>query len=330
MNFYSALVRPLLFRLPAEAAHDVSLRLLGLLAALPLPSAAIPRREVECFGIRFPNPVGLAAGMDKNGVALTVWPRLGFGFVEIGTVTALPQPGNPSPRLFRLPAQRALINRLGFNNEGAERVAARLGHWRSTGRWPGCPVGINLGKSRVVSLEEAAPDYAASFRALREFGDYFVVNVSSPNTPGLRELQAASHLREILRAIARENPERRPVLVKLAPDLPDEQWAGIVAAGEEEGAAGWIATNTTLDHSAIPPGQNQEGGLSGEPLRVRATEVVRKLASLSSLPVIGVGGVSSAASAREKMAAGARLVQLYTGLVYEGPRLPARIVSGLD
>lgn len=330
MNFYSALVRPLLFRLPAEAAHDISLRLLGLLAALPLPSAAIPRREVECFGIRFPNPVGLAAGMDKNGVALPVWPHFGFGFVEIGTVTALPQPGNPSPRLFRLPAQRALINRLGFNNEGAERVAARLGHWRSTGRWPGCPVGINLGKSRVVSLEEAAADYAASFRALREFGDYFVVNVSSPNTPGLRELQAASHLREILRAIARENSERRPVLVKLAPDLPDDQWAGIVAAGEEEGAAGWIATNTTLDHSAIPPGQNQEGGLSGEPLRVRATEVVRKLASLSFLPVIGVGGVSSAASAREKMAAGARLVQLYTGLVYEGPRLPARIVSGLD
>jgi dihydroorotate dehydrogenase len=213
---------------------------------------------------------------------------------------------------------------------GAERVAARLGRWRSTGRWPRCPVGINLGKSRVVSLEEAAADYAASFRALREFGDYFAVNVSSPNTPGLRELQAASHLREILRAIARENSGRRPVLVKLAPDLSDDQWAGIVAAGEEEGAAGWIATNTTLDHTAIPSAQNQEGGLSGEPLRTRATEVVRKLASLSSLPVIGVGGVSSVASAREKMAAGARLVQLYTGLVYEGPRLPARIVSGLD
>lgn len=330
MNIYSALVRPLLFRLPAEAAHDIALRLLGLFSALPLPSAVIPRRGVEGFGIRFPNPVGLAAGMDKNAVALPVWPHLGFGFVEIGTVTARPQPGNPPPRLFRLPAQRALINRLGFNNEGAERVAARLGRWRSTGRWPACPVGINLGKSRVVSLEEAAADYAASFRALREFGDYFVVNVSSPNTPGLRELQAVSHLREILRAIARENSGRRPVLVKLAPDLPDDQWAAIVAAGEEEGAAGWIATNTTLDHSAIPPGQNQEGGLSGEPLRARATEVVRKLAALSSLPVIGVGGVSSVASAREKMAAGARLVQLYTGLVYEGPRLPARIVSGLD
>jgi dihydroorotate dehydrogenase len=208
MSIYSALARPLLFRLPAEAAHEVSVKMLGLAATVLGRSAPLPRgRAVECFGLKFSNAVGLAAGMDKNATALPAWPLMGFGFVEIGTVTAHGQPGNPAPRVFRLPRQRGLINRLGFNNEGAEAVARRLRRWREAGCWPRVPVGINLGKTKTTPLDEAAEDYAASFRQLREFGDYFAVNVSSPNTPGLRELQAAGHLRTILRALARENTE---------------------------------------------------------------------------------------------------------------------------
>jgi dihydroorotate dehydrogenase len=330
MSIYSALARPLLFRLPAEAAHEVSMKMLALAAAVAGRHVSAPAgRAVECCGLRFPNAVGLAAGMDKNAVALPAWPLLGFGFVEIGTVTARAQPGNAKPRVFRLPRQRALINRLGFNNKGAAAVAARLAGWRATGRWPRVPVGINLGKSRVTPLAEAAEDYAESFRLLRDHGDYFAVNVSSPNTPGLRELQAAGALREILRALRRENPAGKPVLVKIAPDLADEDLDDIIAAGEEEGAAGWIATNTTLDHASVPAGQDREGGLSGEPLRARATRVVRQVGQRATRPVIGVGGVADALSAREKLAAGATLVQLYTGLVYGGPALPRRMAAGL-
>lgn len=331
MNIYPALIRPLLFRLSPETAHEATMAALGLAARvfgrnIPVPAGS----PVRCFGVDFPNPVGLAAGMDKNATALPVWPLLGFGCVEIGTVTARAQPGNPKPRVFRLPAQRALINRMGFNNEGAAAVAARLAHWRTSGKWPRVPVGINLGKSRVTALEDAAADYAESFRDLRAFGDYFVVNVSSPNTPGLRELQAAGHLREILRALARENAAGKPVLVKVAPDLADDDIDAIVAAGEEEGAAGWIATNTTLDHRPVPPDRDQQGGLSGEPLRRRSTEVVRRVASIAGRPVIGVGGIGSAESAREKLDAGASLVQIYTALVYQGPMLPRRIARGLQ
>jgi dihydroorotate dehydrogenase len=191
------------------------------------------------------------------------------------------------------------------------------------------PVGINLGKSRVTPLENAAEDYAESFRLLRGHGDYFVVNVSSPNTPGLRDLQAVDHLGGILRALRRENPEGKPVLVKIAPDLAEEDIDAVVTAGEEEGAAGWIATNTTIDHSSVPAGCDEEGGLSGEPLRDRATRVVRRVAGRATRPVIGVGGVAGADGAREKLAAGASLVQLYTGLVYEGPGLPRRVAAGL-
>jgi len=286
-------------------------------------------RPVECLGLRFPNAVGLAAGMDKNATALPAWPLMGFGFVEIGTVTARAQPGNPKPRLFRLPRQRALINRLGFNNEGAAAVAGRLAGWKAAGRWPRVPVGINLGKSRVTPLENAAEDYAESFRLLRGHGDYFVVNVSSPNTPGLRDLQAVDQLCGILRALRRENEGGKPVLVKIAPDLAEEDIDSVVAAGEQEGAAGWIATNTTIDHSSVPAGCDEQGGLSGEPLRERATRVVRRVAAKATRPVIGVGGVSSADSAREKLQAGASLVQLYTGLVYEGPGLPRRMTARL-
>lgn len=330
MSFYSAFARPLFFRLPAETAHELTMRMLALGARVPGLCGARPSgRPVECLGLTFPNAVGLAAGMDKNGTALPLWPRLGFGFVEIGTVTARAQPGNPHPRLFRFPAQQALINRMGFNNEGAAAVAARLAHWRSSGRWPRVPVGINLGKSRVTALADAAGDYAESFRLLREHGDYFVVNVSSPNTPGLRELQAAGHLRGILAALGRENSAGKPILVKIAPDLNDDDIAEVVAAGEDEGAAGWIATNTTLDHRVIPAGADQEGGLSGLPLGPRATEVVRQVRALTGRPIIGVGGVADASGAREKMQAGAALVQLYTALVYAGPGLPRRIARDL-
>ncbi len=330
MSLYTALARPLLFCLPAETAHEVSMKMLALAASILGRSVSVPTgREVDCFGLTFPNAVGLAAGMDKNAVALPAWPLMGFGFVEIGSVTARAQPGNAKPRVFRLPRQRALINRLGFNNEGAAAVAERLARWKASGRWPRMPVGINLGKSRVTPLEHAADDYAESFRLLREHGDYFAVNVSSPNTPGLRELQAVDHLRGILRALRKENPSGRPILVKIAPDLAGEDIDGIVSAGEEEGAAGWIATNTTIDHSSVPAGCDEEGGLSGEPLRDRATRVVRQVAARATRPVIGVGGVSDAGSAREKLSAGAALVQFYTGLVYEGPALPRQIVRGL-
>lgn len=330
MNLYTAIARPLLFRFPAETAHELTMKMLGLAAAVlgrhvPVP----PGKQVESMGLRFPNAVGLAAGMDKNAVALPIWPLLGFGCVEIGTVTAQAQTGNPKPRLFRLPEQGALINRMGFNNEGAAAVARRLESWRRSGRWPRVPVGINLGKSRVTPLDQAPEDYAQSFRTLRDYGDYFVVNVSSPNTPGLRELQAVEHLRLILRALARENAHGKPVLVKIAPDLAKEDIAEIVGAGEEEGASGWIATNTTLDHRAVPPGRDQQGGLSGEPLRVRSTEVLRLVSARATRPVIGVGGISDVASAREKLAAGACMVQLYTALVFGGPMLPRTIARGL-
>lgn len=330
MSLYSAIARPLLFRLAPESAHEFTMQMLGLAARICGRWVATPvgkRREV--FGLNFPNAVGLAAGMDKNGSALPAWPLLGFGHAEIGTVTALAQPGNPKPRLFRLPRQRALINRMGFNNEGAEAVARRLSRWKYAGLWPRVPVGINLGKSKATALEQAALDYAESFRHLREYGDYFVVNVSSPNTPGLRDLQAAGHLRDILRALGSENMSGKPVLVKIAPDLSDDDIRQVVDAGEDAGAAGWVATNTTLDHSSVPPGRDQQGGLSGEPLRARATAVVRLVASVASRPVIGVGGIASAADAADKIGAGAQLVQIYTGLVYGGPGLPRRVERGL-
>jgi len=330
MSLYGALARPLLFRLPAETAHEVSISLLSWAACLFGRHVPAPRgKPVDVCGLRFPNAVGLAAGMDKNAAALPAWPMMGFGFVEIGTVTAQPQPGNPKPRVFRLPKQRALINRLGFNNEGAEAVARRLQHWKSSGRWPRVPVGINLGKSRVTPLENAAGDYAQSFRLLRDHGDYFAVNVSSPNTPGLRDLQQSAQLRAILRALHAENRARKPILVKISPDLAPAQLADLVVCGEEEGIAGWIATNTTTDHASVPPAQDTEGGLSGPPLREKSGRILRELAALTSRPVIGVGGVSDTASARAKTEAGAGLVQLYTGLVYGGPGLPRAIAAGL-
>lgn len=324
---YERVVRPLLFSLDPETAHHLALGSLRIASAFPALLAPLrcfrpPDEPITVLGLKFRNRIGLAAGFDKNGVALPAWEALGFGFVEIGTVTARPQPGNPKPRIFRYPDQQALINRLGFNNDGADAVAARLQTLRARGRWPGIPIGINIGKSKVTPIDAAAEDYLYSFRKLREFADYIVLNVSSPNTPGLRTLQAHDALAELLKAITAENSDTpRPVLLKIAPDLSLDELEQIIGACDAHGISGIVATNTTLDHSAVPPERDQIGGLSGVPLRTRSTEFVRAIRQRTKLPIIGVGGITDAESAREKFAAGAALLQVYTGYIYRGPGL---------
>lgn len=330
MNLYSSLLRPALFRFDAETAHELAMRGLQLTPSAILRAAfgGPPAAPVRVFGLDFPNPVGLAAGMDKNAVAIPAWAALGFGFVEIGTVTAFGQPGNDKPRCFRFPAQHALINRMGFNNEGADAVARRLSLLRSSGHWPAIPVGINIGKSKVTPLTDAPGDYAASFRKLLPYGEYFVINVSSPNTPGLRELQDRDSLAAIVGQL-RDIDSAKPLLVKIAPDLSDDAVAELAELAERERLDGIIATNTTLDHSPIPAGRDQAGGLSGAPLRARSTEVLRLLRRSTSLPLIASGGIMSAGTAREKLEAGAALVQIYTGFVYRGPGLIREIIHAL-
>ncbi len=340
---YRAL-RPLLFRLDAERAHDLVFTGLALtehaLARAPRPPRAWthPALVQRLWNVTFPNPVGLAAGFDKDARAPHVWPLLGFGFAEIGTVTAQAQPGNPRPRMFRLPRERGLINRLGFNSAGADAVAHRLALLLRT--VPPCvPIGINIGKSWTTPLDQAAADYIHSFRQLAAFAAYVVINVSSPNTPGLRDLQAEEQLRALLAALVRENgawaqehrQPPRPLLIKVAPDLTDAALAAIVAVARTGGAAGLVATNTTLERGGLTTPSAEAGGLSGAPLRARATAVVRTLYRLAGndLPIIGVGGIFSAADAYAKIRAGATLVQLYTGMIYEGPRLAHRVARGL-
>jgi dihydroorotate dehydrogenase len=333
-NGYERFIRPLLFSLDAETAHDLTIALLRSASRVGPALRAlsffqpVPRPKTV-FGVNFRNPIGLAAGLDKNGVALPAWAAMGFGFVEIGTVTAKAQPGNPKPRIFRFPEQEALINRLGFNNDGAATIANRLRKLRESGRWPrNCRVGINIGKSRVTPLTEASDDYLYSFRLLRDFADYIALNVSSPNTPGLRDLQDPAALSQLLRAIRDENQiSAKPILVKIAPDLSSTELEAIVSTCEENGVAGLIATNTTLDHSSIPPGRDQAGGLSGAPLREKSTAFVRSIFAKSKIPVIASGGISDAESAREKFGAGAQLLQVYTAYIYRGPRLLRDIVG---
>jgi dihydroorotate dehydrogenase len=334
-NGYELLVRPLLFSLDPETAHHVTMRLLDCVshfdvALRPLSLFRPTPKPTTLFGLTFPNPIGLAAGLDKNGIALPAWAALGFGFVEIGTVTAKAQPGNPRPRIFRLPHQQALINRLGFNNDGADAIAHRLRTLRESGRWPGVPVGINIGKSRATPLEQATDDYLYSFRTLRDFADYITLNVSSPNTPGLRELQEPEKLSELLHAITNEaGTAPKPLVVKISPDLSGVELKAILALCEENGVSGIIATNTTVDHSSIPSQLDQAGGLSGAPLREKSTALVREIAAKSTIPVIASGGISDVESAREKLQAGAQLIQLYTGLVYRGPWLLREIMDKL-
>jgi dihydroorotate dehydrogenase len=330
---YERLARPALFRLAggdAEGAHEWTLRRLAALGpsalALLHRAFAVPA-PVDVFGLRFPNPVGLAAGMDKNGVALPAWPALGFGFVEVGTVTRYRQPGNDRPRLFRLRASRAVINRMGFNNDGAAALAARLA---SLGPLP-VPLGVSLGKSKVTPLDEAVDDYRHSLRTLYPYGDYFAINVSSPNTQGLRDLQDRAHLDELLGAlrteVAGQPGPAKPILVKIAPDLTEPAIAQALQACLDHGVAGVIATNTTLSRSGLAPADavraDQAGGLSGAPLHARTREVVAFVHRECGgrLPVIGVGGVLAPADAVALVDAGASLVQLYTGLIYQGPAL---------
>jgi dihydroorotate dehydrogenase len=329
---YRQLVRPLLFRLDPEWVHHASLAALTrtpFAAALaPFAQREFPKLERQLFGLTFPNPLGLAAGFDKNAEGVLRWPQLGFGFMELGTVTPRPQPGNPRPRIFRLPAEQGLINRLGFPNVGVEEVARRLEKIKESGDWPVTPVGLNLGKNKDTSLADAGSDYVACFRRTRELADYFVVNVSSPNTPGLRDLQQGALLDSILGPMRDEDPScARPLLIKIAPDLEEPHLETIVTAVEKFRLAGIVATNTTIDKRGLSV--QEEGGASGRPLTTRSTEIIRALRRLTAVPIIGVGGIFNAADALEKLEAGANLLQLYTGFVYEGPLVVWRICKGL-
>lgn len=338
---YERALRPALFAAHGGDPERIHETMLGALAALPyLPgvreltglATAGVATPVEVAGIRFPGRVGLAAGLDKNGRAALAWRRLGFAFAELGTVTALPQPGNPRPRVFRAPASGALVNRMGFNNDGALALANRLvvaGVFRGNGA-AGMPLGISLGKSKVTPLEDATADYLASFDLVAAHADYVAVNVSSPNTPGLRSLQDGGAMSELLGALTARARTLSPtgpvpVFVKIAPDLTWSQVDEVLQAAADEGVAGVIATNTTLARDGLADADaalaDEAGGLSGRPLTARAREVVAYVAGHTDLPVIGSGGVMDAGDARALFDAGASLVQLYTGFIYAGPAL---------
>ncbi|EMA70823.1 quinone-dependent dihydroorotate dehydrogenase [Halorubrum distributum] len=326
------LLKPALFRLPPETAHGLIHRLLGRVQGTPIADALAERYAVDddrlavdAFGSAFPNPVGVAAGFDKNAHVPRALASLGFSHVEVGGVTAERQPGNPRPRLFRLREDKALVNRMGFNNEGADRVGERL----DRDPLPEVPVGINIGKSKSTPLEDAPDDYLYTYERVADAGDYFVVNVSSPNTPGLRELQNREALEGILGTLADAGAD--PLLVKLSPDLPEPAVDDALGVVDDLDLDGVIATNTTTSRPDSLRSHNraERGGLSGKPIESLATERVRYVAERTDVPVIGVGGVSDAAGAYEKIRAGASLVQLYTGLVYEGPGLARDINEGL-
>ena len=330
---YDAL-KPWLFTLDAERVHEEVSGLMALAACIPGTSGVLSLLtgrngkglEKTLFGITFPNPVGLAAGFDKEGKLIPILPGLGFGFLEIGSVTLEPQPGNSKPRLFRLVEQGAILNRLGFNSEGARAVAMRL----SSSPRPSVPLGINLGLNKGVSAEGAPKAYARTFRLLAKHGDYFVLNVSSPNTPGLRDLQKSTELAAILSAVQDANLGHKPILVKLSPDLADDDLSACVDVANKV-SQGFVVSNTTISREGLPDRyQSEAGGLSGLPLKARATELVRKVRAMTELPIIGVGGIATAADARERLDAGADLVQLYTGFVYGGPMTVKRITRGLQ
>jgi dihydroorotate dehydrogenase len=327
-------------RLDAETAHRIGFALIRAASALPggrwlLRRVFAPRDpalRVAALGLDFPSPLGLAAGFDKNGEGVTGLAALGFGFVEVGTVTARPQPGNPRPRLFRFPEQRALVNRMGFNNAGALAVAARL----RNARGPRPITGVNIGKTKVAGEDEAIADYETSARAVADVADYVVVNVSSPNTPGLRDLQSVDKLRPLLlgvrAALDEASPSRRvPLLVKIAPDLSDTDIDAVADLAVNLGLDGIIATNTTISREGLPPVDVGPGGMSGAPLKKRALEVLRRLRDRTGdeLVLVAAGGIEDAADAAERLAAGATLVQAYTAFIYGGPSWPRRVNSGL-
>lgn len=347
-DFYQTLLRPVLFsglNADPEWLHVQTLRSLSWLngsrqAWLRSRLAALYSFEDARLGqtlwnLRFPNAIGLAAGFDKDGVAANVWSSFGFGFAELGTVTRYAQPGNPRPRLFRLLEDQAALNRMGFNNQGAAALRSRLEM-----RQKQIPIGVNLGKSKITPLDAAAEDYLESFRLLKPYGDYFVVNVSSPNTPGLRSLQAIDQLEPILAALQTENNAEKPLLIKIAPDLDAEDICAIVDLALQYQLAGVIATNTTIRRDNLKVNTlsatktrivDEAGGISGAPVRSRSTEVIRLIWQHTGgkLPIVGVGGIFTADDAWEKITAGASLIQVYTGWIYEGPMMVRQISEGL-
>jgi dihydroorotate dehydrogenase len=334
---YRQLVRPLFFSMAPETAHDV-MRSIGTVANIPLISSVLrslfavrdPRLRVELAGLSFPNPIGLAAGLDKNAELIGLWNGLGFGHSELGTVTAKAQPGNPKPRIFRLAADHALINRMGFPSEGADHVERRLRSLRRV--FAGiAPVGINIGKSKVTEIDDAIGDYQHSFSKLAPLVDYVTVNVSSPNTPGLRQLQERDRLMALLSALQSINNDRKPIFVKLAPDLTFTAVEEVLQCCFDTGMAGVIATNTTLSRDGLTTTIDEAGGLSGEPLKMKSLEMVRFIGSRldDRLALIGVGGVSSSSDLLAMLAAGASMVQIYTTLIYRGPGVVREILRGV-
>jgi dihydroorotate dehydrogenase len=342
---YRSLLRPILFRLPAETAHELALTSLSFSSTLNKRLIGdryrrSPFGRLRRFGLAFENPVGLAAGFDKDGVALPSLAALGFGFIEAGTVTYHPQPGNNRPRLFRLPLDKALINRAGFNNKGAAAFVKRISAHK-----PDCILGVSIGKSKVVALENAVADYLQSFELVYPVADYIAVNVSSPNTAGLRELQQAEQLEKLLAALQTRNDQLAirtgrsgllPLLVKLSPDLETDDLKRVVEVAQRHQVAGIIATNTTTRRDGLRTNANKvkafgEGGLSGAPLRPQAAKAIATLYNLThgTLPIIGVGGIFNANDAWELIAAGASLIQVYTGFIYEGPSIAKEINDGL-
>ncbi len=342
---YRSLLRPLLFRLPAETAHELALHSLSFAPTLTKTLLGdrfkrSPFGKLKRFGLTFSNPVGLAAGFDKDGIALNSLAALGFGFIEAGTVTYRPQPGNERPRLFRLPLDKGLINRAGFNNEGARVFAERVKNNR-----PDYVVGVSIGKSKDTQLDHATDDYLKSFEIVYPVADYIAINVSSPNTPGLRELQKAEQLDELLRALQKRNKQLAeqsesrgvlPILVKLSPDLDLNELQAIVNVTQANNVAGLIATNTTTGRTGLQTQADKvraigAGGLSGAPLKRKTTQMIGRLYNLTegSMPLIGVGGIFSAEDAWEVISAGASLIQVYTGFIYEGPSIARKINDGL-
>lgn len=335
---YKRIVRPLLFKMEAEPAHKFTFNFLKVAFQLPFVKSFVyglynrnsKRLEREVFGLKFKNPVGLAAGFDKNAKLVNELSYMGFGFIEVGTVTPKPQSGNPEPRLFRLPKDSGLINRMGFNNSGMEKVRKRLSR-----RYASIIVGGNIGKNKVTPNENAVDDYIACFESLFDVVDYFTVNVSSPNTPNLRDLQEKEPLTKLLNTLMDLNKTKarpKPILLKIAPDLTDTQLDDIIDIVSDTGIAGIIATNTTISRENLETEKSEidaigMGGLSGKPLRERSTEVIRYLHTKSNgaFPIIGVGGIHSEEDAMEKLEAGASLIQLYTGFIYEGPDLIRKI-----
>lgn len=339
---YKLFIRPLLFLFPSEKAHYIALRLLKFTLKLPLVKNIFrslyqsKRQDLskEVFGLTFKNPVGLAAGFDKNAAYYNELSHLGFGFIEVGTVTPKPQDGNPKPRLFRLVKDEALINRMGFNNDGLEAMIQHLKN-----RQTDLIIGGNIGKNKVTPNENAIDDYVISFKALHPYVDYFVVNVSSPNTPNLRELQDKEPLTKLLNTLRTINEtfdRPKPILLKIAPDLTESQLDDIIEIVQSIGIDGIVATNTTISRDGLKTSKTTidgigNGGLSGKPVKTRSTEVIRYIANKTAgqLPIIAVGGIFTAADAQEKLAAGASLVQVYSGFIYEGPGMVKKICEGL-